>query len=279
MLTFFSPAKINFFFHVIGKRSDGYHEIVSLLHTVSFGDYIHFAPSKADQFSIKVNLQVPLDDTNLIIQALKLFRSKTGWRQPLDIHLEKNIPIGSGLGGGSSNAATTLWALNYISKLGISNDELQKWSTTLGSDVPFFFSSGCAVCSGRGELVEDKPPIREREIYLILNDEPVNTKTVFSRVSRSEERIDINTLITNTLEKKYPCTNELEQAAFEVYPSLSNRKRDIYARFTESVFMTGSGGSFVVIGKPIEEVFSHYSIIQVECMNRCKNRWYQKKNL
>lgn len=279
MLTFFSPAKVNFFFHVIGKRSDGYHEIVSLLHTVSFGDYIHFAPSKADQFIIKGNPEVPLDDRNLIIQAIKLFRSKTGWIQPLDIHLEKNIPIGSGLGGGSSNAATTLWALNDISKLRISKDELQKWAAILGSDVPFFFSGGCAVCRGRGELVENKPPIMEKELYLILNDEPVNTKTVFSRVFPSKEQIDIDTLIANTLEKKYPCINELEQAAFQVYPFLSNRKREIYARFTGYVFMTGSGGSFVVIGKHIKEVFSHYSIIQVECMNRSKNGWYQQKIL
>lgn len=279
MLTFFSPAKINFFFHVIGKRSDGYHEIVSLLHTVSFGDYIHFSPSKADHFTIKGNTEVPLDDRNLIIQAIKLFRSKTGWIQPFDIYLEKNIPMGSGLGGGSSNAATTLWALNDISKLGIPKDELQKWSATLGSDVPFFFSGGCAVCRGRGELVENKPPIREREIYLILNDQLINTKIVFSRVSRSEKRIDINTLIANTLRKKYPCINELEQAAFEVYPSLSNRKTDLCARFTGFVFMTGSGGTFVVIGEDIQEVFSDYSIVQVECMNRSKNRWYQQKNL
>ena len=275
MLSFFSPAKINFFFHVIGKRFDGYHEIVSLLHTVSFGDYLHFFPSQIDHFTIKGNSQVPLDNTNLVLQALQLFRNKTGWTQPLTIYLQKNIPIGSGLGGGSSNAATTLWALNVLSRLGISNEELQKWSAHLGSAIPFFFSRGCAVCRGRGELVEDQPPIKEKKMYLILNDEPINTQNVFSRVFPSTERIDVDRLIANTLEKKYPCLNELEKAAFHVYPSLFTRKREISSHFIGSVFMTGSGGSFVVIGRHIKEVSFPYSMIQVECMNRCKNKWYQ----
>lgn len=274
MLQYFSPAKINFFFHVIDKRSDGYHEIVSLLHTVSFGDYIHFSPAQSDQLTIEGNSKLSSDDTNLVIQALKLFRNKTGWIEPLHIHLQKNIPLGSGLGGGSSNAATTLWALNELSKLRIAKDELQKWSAELGSDVPFFFSGGCAVCRGRGEIVEEKPVIIEKEIYLILNEEPVNTKKVFSQVIPSTEKTNIPKLIADTLEKKYSCINELEQATFKIYPSLSNRKKDILDHFVGSVFMTGSGGSFVVIGKYSKEIFSSYSIIQVQCISRCKNRWY-----
>lgn len=274
MRTFFSPAKINFFFHVIGKRSDGYHEIVSLLHTVSFGDYIHFSPSKADHFTIKGKTEVPLDDRNLIIQAIRLFRSKTGWIQPFDIHLEKNIPIGSGLGGGSSNAATTLWALNEISKLGISTDQLQKWSVILGSDVPFFFSGGCAVCRGRGELVEDKPPIMERQIYLILNDQPVSTKKVFSHLIVSKKEVNIATLIVDTLEKKYPCINELEQPAFKVYPFLSTIKNEISSHFEGSVFMTGSGGSFVAIGNMRKKLLRKNLILKIACHGRLQNKWY-----
>lgn len=275
MHSFFSPAKINFFFHVIGKRLDGYHEIASLLHTVSFGDYLTFIPSQTDQFTIEGNEKVPRDNANLVIQALELFRETTGWVQPLYIHLQKNIPIGSGLGGGSSNAATTLWALNAISKLEIPKDELQKWSAKLGSDVPFFFSNGCAVCTGRGEIVENKAPINEREIYLILNDQNVNTGKVFSHVIPSKEGVDISQLIADTLEKKYPCINELEEAAFKAYPSLCNRKKDISDHFVGSVFMTGSGGSFVGIGEPRQELLSRYSIVQAKCIiRRWKDEWY-----
>lgn len=274
MLTFFSPAKINFFLHVIGKRPDGYHDIVSLLHTVSFGDYITFTPSQTDQFTIEGNKKVPLDNSNLIIQARELFRRKTGWTQPLHIYLEKNIPMGSGLGGGSSNAATTLWALNDISNLGISKDELQKWSAQLGSDVPFFFSNGCAVCTGRGEIVEDKPAIIERDIYLILNDTNINTAKVFSHIIPSKESKDISKLIADTLEKKYPCINELEEPACKVYPYLSNKKKEICNHFTGSVFMTGTGGSFVGIGKPKAHLFSMYRIVETKSINRSKKKWH-----
>lgn len=280
MHSFFSPAKINFFFHVIGKRLDGYHQIASLLHTVSFGDYLTFTPSDTDQFTIERNEKVPRDNSNLIIQALELFRNKTGWEQPLHIHLQKNIPIGSGLGGGSSNAATTLWALNAISRLEIPKDELQKWSANLGSDVPFFFSNGCAVCTGRGEIVEDKPAIYEREIYLILNDQNVNTGIVFSHVIPPKEPVDISKLIADTLEKKYPCINELEEPAFKAYPSLCSRKKDISDHFVGSVFMTGSGGSFVGIGRPGKELLSRYPVMKkVECIEILYKDWYTDRKL
>lgn len=274
MHSFFSPAKINFFFRVIGKRCDGYHEIASLLHTISFGDYLTFTPSQTDQFTIEGNEKVPRDNSNLIIRALELFRDKTGWTQSFHIHLQKNIPMGSGLGGGSSNAATTLWGLNTISKLEITKDELQKWSAKLGSDVPFFFSNGCAVCTGRGEIVEDKPPIIEREIYLILTDQNVNTGIVFSHVIPSKEPIDVPKLIADTLKKKYPCINELEEASFKAYPSLCSRKKDISRHFVGSVFMTGSGGSFVGIGKPKEELFPQYLIVKTQCNKRSQEKWY-----
>lgn len=274
MHSFFSPAKINFFFHVIGKRLDGYHEIASLLHTVSFGDYLTFIPSQTDQFTIEGNEKVPRDNSNLVIQALELFRSKTGWMQALDIHLQKNIPMGSGLGGGSSNAATTLWALNVISKLEIPKDELQKWSAKLGSDVPFFFSNGCAVCTGRGEIVEDKTPINEKEMYLILNDQNVNTGKVFSHVIPAKEPVDLSKLIADTLQKKYPCINELEEAAFKAYPSLCNRKKDISNHFVGSVFMTGSGGTFVGIGDPKKNLFPQYRVVETKCMDREEKNWY-----
>ncbi|MGL4348714.1 MAG: 4-(cytidine 5'-diphospho)-2-C-methyl-D-erythritol kinase [Chlamydiales bacterium] len=274
MLTFFSPAKINFFLHVIGKRPDGYHDIVSLLHTVSFGDYITFTPSQTDQFTVEGNKKIPIDNSNLIIQARELFRSKTSWTEPLHIHLQKNIPIGSGLGGGSSNAATTLWALNHISKRGISKNELQKWSAKLGSDVPFFFSNGSAVCTGRGEIVKNTPAIIEQEIYLILNDENINTAKVFSHVVPSNETIDIPKLIAETLEKKYLGINELEKAACKAYPSLCDRKKDISDHFTGLIFMTGSGGSFVGIGKAKKILYGQHQLIQTRCIKKAQNNWY-----
>lgn len=279
MHRFFSPAKINFFFHVIGKRLDGYHEIASLLHTVSFGDYITFIPFQTDHLTIEGNEHLPNDGSNLVIKALELFRKKTGWRQPFHIHLQKNIPLGSGLGGGSSNAATTLWALNAISKLEIPKNELQKWSSAIGSDVPFFFSNGCAVCTGRGEIVENYPVIEEKSLYLFLNEENVNTKTVFSQVIPPYKSRDISQLIVDTVQKKYPCINELEEAAYKAYPSLQHRRENIVNNFTGSVFMTGSGGTFIGIGKPSKGLGLNYtSIKKVECIENWGS-WYEDRKL
>lgn len=264
---------------MIGKRSDGYHEIASLLHTVSFGDYLTFVPAQSDYFTISGHEQLPKDNSNLVIKALQLFRKKTGSNQPFHIHLQKNIPLGSGLGGGSSNAATTLWALNFISELHIPKDELQKWSTELGSDVPFFFSQGCAVCTGRGEIVEDYPFIEEKSLYLFLNEQNVNTKTVFSQVIPPYKSRDVSQLIVDTLQKKYPCINELEEAACKAYPSLQHRRENVVANFAGCVFMTGSGGSFVGIGKPRKSLeLNCTSIKKVECIKN-GGSWYEDRKL
>ncbi|KHN30807.1 4-diphosphocytidyl-2-C-methyl-D-erythritol kinase, chloroplastic/chromoplastic [Glycine soja] len=139
-LTLFSPCKINVFLRITNKREDGYHDLASLFHVISLGDIIKFSlsPSKTKD-SLSTNVSgVPLDDRNLIIKALNLYRKKTGSDKYFWIHLDKRVPTGAGLGGGSSNAATTLWAarlcldqtsnvepltlLEKISKIGISQD-------------------------------------------------------------------------------------------------------------------------------------------------------------
>ncbi|KAE8711336.1 Tubulin beta-2 chain [Hibiscus syriacus] len=152
-LTLFSPCKINVFLRITNKREDGYHDLASLFHTVSLGDIIKFSlsPSKTnDRLSTNVS-GVPLDDRNLIIKALNLYRKKTGSSNFFWVHLDKKVPTGAGLGGGSSNAATALWAANQFNGCVATEKELQEWSSEIGSDIPFFFSHGAAYCTGRGE--------------------------------------------------------------------------------------------------------------------------------
>ncbi|THG18147.1 hypothetical protein TEA_018752 [Camellia sinensis var. sinensis] len=154
-LTLFSPCKINVFLRITGKREDGFHDLASLFHVISLGDRIKFSlsPSKSkDRLSTNVP-GVPIDDRNLIVKALNLYRKKTGADNFFWIHLEKKVPTGAGLGGGSSNAATALWAANQFSGCLATEKELQEWSSEIGSDVPFFFSQGAAYCTGRGEKV------------------------------------------------------------------------------------------------------------------------------
>ncbi|KAA8544512.1 hypothetical protein F0562_022448 [Nyssa sinensis] len=173
-LTLFSPCKINVFLRITSKREDGFHDLASLFHVISLGDKIKFSlsPSKSkDQLSTNVP-GVPLDDRNLIIKALNLYRKKTGSDKYFWIHLDKKVPTGAGLGGGSSNAATALWAANQFSGCLATEKELQEWSSEIGSDVPFFFSHGAAYCTGRGEIVQDIPLPIPFDIPMVLIKPP-----------------------------------------------------------------------------------------------------------
>ena len=167
MLTLFSPAKINLYLHVIKKRTDGYHDISSLFQAIDLGDTLHFEWSNHEPDKLTcTDPNLTTDSSNLIMKAVLLFRQKTDWHHPVSIHLEKRIPIQSGLGGGSSNAATTLWALNEKAGRPASIEQLQTWSAEIGSDIPFFFSEGTAHCLGRGEEVKSIPSIAHTATFL-----------------------------------------------------------------------------------------------------------------
>ncbi|KAJ6315883.1 hypothetical protein OIU78_019205 [Salix suchowensis] len=184
-LTLFSPCKVNVFLRITSKREDGYHDLASLFHVISLGDVIKFSlsPSKSiDRLSTNVS-GVPLTEDNLIIKALNLYRKKTGTDNFFWIHLDKKVPTGAGLGGGSSNAATALWAANQFSGCLATEKELQEWSSEIGSDIPFFFSHGAAYCTGRGEIVQDIPSPVPSGIPMVLMKPPqaCSTAEVYKR--------------------------------------------------------------------------------------------------
>ena len=157
---FFSPSKLNLFFLIIDKRPDGYHQISSLLQAIDLGDTLHIDLAADDEMRCS-DARLPTDRRNLVIKARDLFRAKLAEKREKSdfcahIFLDKKVPMEAGLGGGSSNAATTLWALNHLLKSPFTDDELAQMGSEIGSDIPFFFSSGSALCSGRGEIV--RPP-------------------------------------------------------------------------------------------------------------------------
>ena len=130
VLALFSPAKLNLFFAILGKRPDAYHEIFSLNQTISLGDTLRVELADTDLLTCN-DPKIPVGPSNLIWRAAALFREKTGFWQPLRIHLDKHIPVEAGLGGGSSNAATVLFALNTLSCL-----EGQGWRLLRGPARP-----------------------------------------------------------------------------------------------------------------------------------------------
>lgn len=293
-LTLFSPCKINVFLRITSKREDGFHDLASLFHVISLGDIIKFSlsPSKTKD-CLSTNVPgVPLDDKNLIIKALNLFRKKTGSDNFFWIHLDKKVPTGAGLGGGSSNAATALWAANQFNGCLATEKELQEWSGEIGSDVPFFFSRGAAYCTGRGEVVEDlSPPIPlEIPMVLIKPQQACPTAEVYKHL-RIDQTSEVDPLIL--LEKitrngisPDVCINDLEPPAFEVLPSLRRLKQRIIAASRgqyDAVFMSGSGSTIVGIGSPDPPQFIYDDndyqdvfLSEARFITREENQWYRE---
>ncbi|KAL0041579.1 hypothetical protein WJX79_008250 [Trebouxia sp. C0005] len=221
-LTLFSPSKVNLFLRIIRRRPDGFHDLASLFHVIDLGDTMTFStiPGQADSLTCDME-GVPTDASNLVIKALNLFRRHTGIDHFFQVHLEKIVPHGAGLGGGSANAATTLWAANELAGRPATNQQLLEWSGEIGSDVSIFFSNGAAYCTGRGEVVEDvEPPL------------PLDTPLLLVKP------VDM-------------CVNDLERPAFARLPELQELKaklqNDCDNRFS-AVFMTGSGSTMVGVG-------------------------------
>ena len=153
MPLFFSPAKVNFFFRVLGRRLDGYHEIASLYCALSLGDLLHIYLSQEDRFFFKRSNDSFSWYSELDYSGKGVVPFCNGGFSSCYHYSKKKIPLRSGLGGGSSNAATTLWAMNQLFGKPLSLTYLTSLSAKLGSDVPFFFSKGFAYCTGRGERV------------------------------------------------------------------------------------------------------------------------------
>ncbi|KAM0954051.1 putative 4-(cytidine 5'-diphospho)-2-C-methyl-D-erythritol kinase [Dioscorea sansibarensis] len=290
-LTLFSPCKINVFLRITSKRGDGFHDLASLFHVISLGDTIKFSlsPLKTkDRLSTNAP-GVPLDEKNLIIKALNLYRKKTGSENFFWIHLDKKVPTGAGLGGGSGNAATALWAANQFNGCLVSEKELQEWSSEIGSDIPFFFSHGAAYCTGRGEVVQDIQHMSlDVPMVLIKPQEACSTAEVYKRLHLDRtSSVDPLALLENLSLNgitQDACINDLETPAFEVLPSLKRLKKRIMAAGRgqySAVFMSGSGSTIVGVGSPDppqfiydEDDYKEVFISEAYFLTRQEGRWY-----
>ena len=173
-----APAKLNLFLYITGQREDGYHELQTLFQFINHCDYLTICPNNSDSISITSSLQdVPLE-SNLIYKAAMLLKHHTNCKLGATIALEKNLPMGGGLGGGSSDAATTLVALNYQWNLKLTNKELAELGVTLGADIPIFIHGKAAIAEGVGEKLTSTFP--KQPHYLIAVPKcHVSTPAVF----------------------------------------------------------------------------------------------------
>jgi 4-diphosphocytidyl-2-C-methyl-D-erythritol kinase len=175
-MTIDAPAKVNLTLRVLGRRPDGFHDIETIMAQLDLADRleVELKDSLGIEFSCS-DPSLPTDGSNLVCKAVAAFAAATGRDFGVRIHLEKNIPHGAGLGGGSSDAAAVLKALNELLGVGFSVEELENLAASIGSDVPFFIRCVPAVCRGRGERIEPVQGVPDAELILVKPPFPVST--------------------------------------------------------------------------------------------------------
>ncbi|MGH8447204.1 MAG: 4-(cytidine 5'-diphospho)-2-C-methyl-D-erythritol kinase [Solimonas sp.] len=187
-----APAKLNLFLHVTGRRADGYHELQTLFQFVDFGDSLYFVPRGDGEFTRSGGPHGVSAENDLVLRAARAIRQASGATLGADIRVEKRIPMGAGLGGGSSDAATTLVALNRLWNLGLPADELAQIGLHLGADVPVFVRGYAAWAEGIGERLT--PVIAEEPWYVIVVPPvSVSTAEIFKSPAlvRDHARVDL----------------------------------------------------------------------------------------
>jgi 4-diphosphocytidyl-2-C-methyl-D-erythritol kinase len=203
-----APCKINLHLRVKDKRSDGFHELESIFAALAFGDSLCFElTGKEANWELLVNQSGEEEslateftgEKNLISKAVAIFRSKTGFCQGVRCKLEKRIPLGAGLGGGSSDAASTLLALNLLSRAQLPWEKLLEMAAILGSDVPFFLTGGAAWVSGRGEHIEPLPRLKEFVVLLVKPPFQSATNEAFQLLDIHREKNNPSTPTTSGL--------------------------------------------------------------------------------
>src|SRR5712671_1549933 len=244
-----APAKINVWLRVLRRRSDGFHEIETLIAPISLCDEIQIescSGKKAIEFQCD-DPSVPKGDENLAVRAATLFFEKTNIDGGISIELKKKIPHGAGLGGGSSDAASTLLALNDLFGTKLPRQTLSKMAEAIGSDVPFFIFQSAAVCKGRGELVS---PTRLREQLSVLLLKPefgVPTQWAYSRWRDSREIPGVSYGAQQFTQQSF--VNDLERPVFEKFVFLAQLKMWLLKQpEVGAALMSGSGSTvFAVI--------------------------------
>lgn len=271
MLNLFSPAKINVFLKVVGRRPDGFHDLASLFQTIDLKDTLHLALAKDDEMTSTCR-KLPRDNSNLVFKAADLFRKKSGRNFGLHVHLVKRIPQQAGLGGGSSNAATTLWGINELLGKPYKTEELKEWSSEIGSDVPFFFTQGTAYATGRGEILRSLDPLPSQKVWIVKPDKGLSTPEVFKNLKIHElPTRDPEDTLERILKGKMECFNDLETSAISLLPELTHIKEQLGKGL---VSMTGSGSAFFCLGGPPPHRIPHTRIYPSSFINRKVDSWY-----
>lgn len=251
-----SHAKINLFLYVTGRRADGFHDLLTLMTRITLADVMRFSFHDSGVEVTCDHPLVPEDDTNLAHRAAKLFfktcdqQGKKVAATGVSIEIQKKIPVGGGLGGGSSNAATVLSVLSALCHDRFSDKELMDMGRQLGADVPFFFYGGPALATGVGEILNRAPNLFPGYVVLCDPGIAVSTARVFQSHDfclTSQRKYTIETAsnilsLRQDVDVRPYLHNDLEAAAFRVYPEVETARNEMARLLSRPVIMSGSGG-------------------------------------
>lgn len=252
-----TPAKINLTLEILNKREDGFHNLQSIMQTVSLYDYLTFSVEKSEKLEICLtgnSSKIPYNETNLIYKAaVKFFEKANINNVKLNVYIEKNIPIAAGLAGGSTNAAGTFYALNKLFDNVLTEKEIDELCASLGSDLNFCLYGGCALCTSRGEVIE-KIPFYEQSVSLIKpKNLGISAKEAYINFSKLEDKSNPNNtnkmkelLLKNEFDKNL-IYNSLEKALFPNYKELRTLKTRV-----KNSLMSGSGSTFFVLDSKLD---------------------------
>ncbi|MBW2239123.1 MAG: 4-(cytidine 5'-diphospho)-2-C-methyl-D-erythritol kinase [Deltaproteobacteria bacterium] len=240
-----SPAKINLFLQIVGKRPDGYHDLFSLMCCVGLYDTVSMDAGVEETAVSCDHPHVPEDKTNLAFGAADLFYKKLKKNEGVKISIQKQIPVAAGLGGGSSNAAAVFLGLNRYYGYPFSTDELMSMGLSIGADVPFFIFRRPATASGIGEKLEVYPGLKKLKILLIFPGFSVSTATVYKnlnlRLTKCKKKLKSSLLGRRSFDPGCHLCNDLEAVVASKYPVINTVKTALLDHGALGALMSGSG--------------------------------------
>jgi 4-diphosphocytidyl-2-C-methyl-D-erythritol kinase len=242
-----SYAKVNLYLEVLGKRPDGYHEIVTVLQTISLFDELTFEDAASGIVLNIHGLPLPQGEKNLIVRAANALRSETGIERGAQIGLRKRIPVGGGLGGGSSNAAVTFIGLTKLWGIDLPIRALEKIAGTLGSDVPFFLRGGTALGTGRGEILEPIDDVRFKYAVITTPRLHISSASAYAGLNAPNLTNTASNRILNVSRAAGllggELKNDFEKTVFSKHPEVERAKQKLTRLGAKHALMSGSGAS------------------------------------
>lgn len=245
-----TPAKINIGLNVIEKRPDGYHNIETIFYPINLFDKLTLYKSDSLKFNCKNNL-IREDESNSIIHAIKLLEEESNGKINCLIELEKNIPIGAGMGGGSSDGAAALKAVNELFNLGVSDNRLADLALKIGSDVPFFLKAKSCFAQSRGELMRDLRLKIPLPILVVNPGIHISTRWAYENINPVKPKKSLFEKFNNPINDfkylKDLVNNDFEDVVFKKFPEIKEIKETLYSNGALFALMTGSGSTVFAI--------------------------------